>query len=162
MAGEGIDGFQSQDEHIPKPFSQPGSGRCTSAGDRSQDTADAVVPHATCIAEWWIPSPTVTETHVPLEHRSFLAYTAVSMANELKAWIDIRRGVAEAERRATRGEPMEPGTCLERTLALVALYGRLHGWPPPEDAVSLREAEMVRRNWSRVRACFRERGECGA
>jgi hypothetical protein len=44
------------------------------------------------------------------------------------------------------------GACsIAQALALVALYGRLHGWPAPEDTVSRREDAQMYERWSRLR-----------
>jgi hypothetical protein len=64
-------------------------------------------------------------------------------ASEARVRAEERSGVASAP------------TAIAQALALVALYGRLHGWPAREDAVSRREdAEMYDR-WYRLRVALR-------
>lgn len=47
---------------------------------------------------------------------------------------------------------------IAQALALVALYGRLHGWPVSEDEVSRREDAQMYDRWHRLRTAFRRAG----
>ena len=43
---------------------------------------------------------------------------------------------------------------IESSLALLALYGRLHPWPPVEDPTTAREDELARQSWDKLRAAY--------
>jgi hypothetical protein len=65
-----------------------------------------------------------------------------------------KRAVEDRERAERRGAAA-PHKAVAQALALVALYGRLHGWPAREDEVSRREdAEMYAR-WHRLKTSLR-------
>jgi hypothetical protein len=46
-------------------------------------------------------------------------------------------------------------------LALIALAGRLHGWPVPEDAIDRRDESLARERWDRLRAALLGRDRAG-
>lgn len=76
--------------------------------------------------------------------------------DEIRCWVANRRAAALREAKETRRAPPGEDECVRRALSLIALAGRLHGWPLPEDPVSLREDRLgyerwarLRRNWSR-------------
>jgi hypothetical protein len=72
------------------------------------------------------------------------------------------RHAAEArERQEQREEGPSADVAIAGALALVALAGRLHGWPPPEDPVSRREDLEGYRRWARLRAALRRDGRTG-
>lgn len=71
---------------------------------------------------------------------------------ELRAWILARRAAEARERRERTSVPESPSDAIRRSLALIALGARLHGWPHPEDAVTRREDGIVYERWRRLRA----------
>jgi hypothetical protein len=61
------------------------------------------------------------------------------------------RVVAARERTEIRPTATSSRDAIAQALALVALYGRLHGWPAGEDEVSLREDAQMYSRWHRLR-----------
>lgn len=74
--------------------------------------------------------------------------------NEIRRWMESRRAAAERERR----EVAERGTFvpdpIAASLSLIALAGRLHGWPLPVSEADQREDELARETWDRLRAAW--------
>lgn len=69
---------------------------------------------------------------------------------DLRRWVEDQRAAAERERASARqrgfsGDPIRAG------LELIDLAAELHGWPIPEDPVTLREDELARERWVRLR-----------
>jgi hypothetical protein len=81
--------------------------------------------------------------------------------DDLRRWVDDRRAAAALERSEARSAPLAPASAIAAALALVALFGRLHGWPAAADPVSEREDEQARENWNRLRRAFGIRGHDG-
>jgi hypothetical protein len=79
-------------------------------------------------------------------------------ADDLRRWIRDRQAGEERERKEARSTPNSPEEAIASALALVALFGRLHGWPIPDDPVSVREDALARTRWSKLRLALRERG----
>jgi len=75
-------------------------------------------------------------------------------AEDLLRWVESRRAAEARERLETRNAGPSSSAAIQSALALVDLTGRLHGWPPPEDPVTLREDALAREPWARVRANF--------
>jgi hypothetical protein len=73
---------------------------------------------------------------------------------DLLSWVQSRRAAEERERQELRETGPSSAWAVQSALALVALTGRLHGWPPPEDAVTVREDALARARWDRVRAFY--------
>jgi hypothetical protein len=69
---------------------------------------------------------------------------------DLRRWVAEKRAVAERERAEVRNGSFSPDP-INAALDLIALGGELHGWPPPEDQVTLREDEVARERWVRLR-----------
>jgi hypothetical protein len=64
--------------------------------------------------------------------------------------------MAEARERAeARTSAASSRDTIAQALALVALYGRLHGWPANEDEVSRREDAQMYDRWHRLRTALR-------
>jgi hypothetical protein len=64
--------------------------------------------------------------------------------------------MAEARERAeARAAAASSGDTIAQALALVALYGRLNGWPANEDEVSRREDAQMYDRWHRLRTALR-------
>jgi hypothetical protein len=81
--------------------------------------------------------------------------------DDLRRWVHDRRAIAALERREARSAPPAPGDAIAFALALVALSGRLHGWPVPDDPVSAREDDLARANWAKLRLALGNRGHHG-
>jgi hypothetical protein len=75
-------------------------------------------------------------------------------ADAVKAWIASRRLAEQREWKDRRSDPISSQTAIASALALIALDGRLHGWPR-EDEVSEREDNLARQCWDRVRDALR-------
>jgi len=75
-------------------------------------------------------------------------------SSDLIAWVESRRAAAERERSELREAGPNPSAAIESALALVSLAAHLHGWPIPKSEVDLREEELVRQRWAKVRAAF--------
>src|SRR5262245_65158452 len=73
---------------------------------------------------------------------------------DLLRWVESRRAAEERERQEIRSAGPSSENAIQSALALAALTERLHGWPPPEDPVTLREDALARERWARVRAYF--------
>jgi hypothetical protein len=77
---------------------------------------------------------------------------------DLRRWT-VARGTAEArERLEQRRAGPAPAGAIAAALALVALAGRLTGWPPADDLASQREDAEGYRQWSRLRPALRPHG----
>ncbi|MEA2564122.1 MAG: hypothetical protein QOH06_5626 [Acidobacteriota bacterium] len=74
--------------------------------------------------------------------------------SDLIAWVESRRAAEDRERSELRQAGPNPSAAIESALALVALAGHLHGWPVPKSEVDLREEELVRQRWAKVRLAF--------
>ena len=66
------------------------------------------------------------------------------------AWIASRRAAEERERQEVKASGASPEAAIRAALALIALDGRLHGWPRLEDPVTKRENEVARAQWRRL------------
>ena len=69
---------------------------------------------------------------------------------DLRRWVAEKRAAAERERAEVRGGSFSPDP-IDAALDLIALGGELHGWPMSEDPVTLREDELARERWVRLR-----------
>lgn len=76
---------------------------------------------------------------------------------DLRRWIADRRATEARERQEQRQTGPSPATAIAEALALIALAGRLHGWPPPEDPVGQQEDAAGYRQWDRLRAALGHR-----
>jgi hypothetical protein len=84
-----------------------------------------------------------------------LRYTRLMDSSRLRRWVDDKRAVEARERGEARSGEASGGDAIAQALALVALYGRLHGWPPDEDEVSRREDAQMYGRWHRLRIALR-------
>lgn len=81
---------------------------------------------------------------------SVVAMPSTSSPEDLRRWVEDRRAAGERERQQARagGFARDP---IRAALDLIAVAGRLHGWPIPEDPVRQREDELARERWARLR-----------
>jgi hypothetical protein len=80
---------------------------------------------------------------------------------DVRRWIAGYRAGQERERLEVLAAAPEPKAAIEGALALVALAGRLHGWPLPEDDVDRGEDDAARATWNRLRAVLLTRDRKG-
>jgi hypothetical protein len=66
-------------------------------------------------------------------------------------WVSNHRAVARREAQELARDAGTPEQAISAALGLVALYGSLHGWPGPEDPVSLREDREMWERFARLR-----------
>jgi hypothetical protein len=71
---------------------------------------------------------------------------------DLRRWVDDRRAVARLEQAQLADTWGSPAQAIASALSLIALAGRLHGWPPPADPVTEREDEAMWERFARLRA----------
>ena len=74
------------------------------------------------------------------------------IASEIRRWVASHQAAEARERAEMRAAGPAPAEAIAGALALIALAGRLHGWPLPEDAVSRREDALAYGCWTRLRA----------
>jgi len=85
-----------------------------------------------------------------------LPYTGGMDRLAVRRWVMSRRAAEAREREENRRAP-DGAAAVRFALALIALDGRLHGWPREEDLVSQREDELARARWARLRTAWRHR-----
>lgn len=76
--------------------------------------------------------------------------TSTSTPEDLRRWVEDKRAAKARERQAARGGSFTPDA-VQAALDLIAIAGRLHGWPIPPDPVKEREDELARERWARLR-----------
>jgi len=76
---------------------------------------------------------------------------------DLRRWIGDRRAAEARERAEQRQAGPSPATAIAQALALIALAGRLQGWPPPDDPIGRHEDAEGYRRWDRLRAALGHR-----
>jgi hypothetical protein len=59
--------------------------------------------------------------------------------NDWRRWGENRRAVARGQASDPQNAGGPPAQAIAASLQLVALYGRLHGWPPPDDPQTMKE-----------------------
>lgn len=82
-------------------------------------------------------------------------------AEDVRRWLASHRAAEERELAESRRAGPDPAWAIASALALVALTGRLHGWPVPEDEVTHREDMQGYEQWARLRSALRDRGPAG-
>lgn len=75
-------------------------------------------------------------------------------AADIRRWVQAHRAAQLRERDELRHHPPSAAEAIQRGLALVALFGRLHGWPAPEDDYTRREQAARIQAWDRLRAAL--------
>lgn len=73
---------------------------------------------------------------------------------DIRRWVDDRRAVARREETCLADAWGPPEQSIAAALSLIALEGRLHGWPPPADPVTDREDHQMWARFARLRAPF--------
>jgi hypothetical protein len=86
-----------------------------------------------------------------------MAYTGFMEPDDLVRFVDDRRAVARREAEESAREGDGSVDAVTSALALLAVYGRLHGWPPADDPVSDAEDAAVRDRFDRLRQWYRRR-----
>lgn len=69
-----------------------------------------------------------------------------------RRWVENQRAVAHRQAQEPLDAFGRPANAIAASLQLIALYGRLHGWPAPEDPVTRREDLEMWERFSRLRA----------
>jgi len=69
---------------------------------------------------------------------------------DIRRWVEARRA-AEAFELREAPPALDPQASWRHTLDLMALLGRMVGWPVPEDEVRRRENEAAAAAWDRLR-----------
>lgn len=80
---------------------------------------------------------------------------------DVRRWAAGWRAAEARERQEHRQAGPAPDAAIAGALALIALAGRLHGWPPPDDVVSRREDVDGYRRWARLRAALGRHASAG-
>lgn len=75
--------------------------------------------------------------------------------DDLRRWVEARRATDERGRRETR--PAGPVESWQQALSLIALVGRMVGWPVAPDEVRRREDSSAGQAWMRLRAGYGRR-----
>jgi hypothetical protein len=83
-----------------------------------------------------------------------LRYNPLVEKADLRRWVDNRRAVARLEQAHLTDAWGPPAQAIAAALSLIALEGRLHGWPPPPDPVTDREDHAMWERFARLRARF--------
>ena len=81
-------------------------------------------------------------------------YSPLMTPADIRRWVQAHRAAEERERDELRRHPTSSAEAIQSALALVALTGRLHGWPPPEDDYTRREHFARIRCWDRLRTAL--------
>lgn len=69
---------------------------------------------------------------------------------DARRWVEARRAAEERERQEARDQDRRADP-IRAAFALIALAGRLQGWPPVEDPTSAREDALAYERWRRLR-----------
>lgn len=72
-------------------------------------------------------------------------------AASVRAWVASRRAAAEREREEERSARLSVESAVAAALALIALDGRLHGWPRADDRTGRSEDLHAWAQWARLR-----------
>lgn len=75
---------------------------------------------------------------------------STSTPEDLRRWVEDKRAAEAREHEAARGGSLARDP-VRAALDLIAIAGRLYGWPIPPDAVRQREDELARERWARLR-----------
>ena len=70
---------------------------------------------------------------------------------DIRRWLRSWQAVNAREQRERREVKVDQDHAVRSALSLVALTAQIQGWPPPEDAVSTRQAQHAHDAWDRLR-----------
>ena len=70
---------------------------------------------------------------------------------DIRRWVRQRELAAQREQDELRAGNPAPGEVFERGLRMIALAGRLHGWPLPEDPLDVEQDREAYLRWARLR-----------
>jgi hypothetical protein len=70
---------------------------------------------------------------------------------DLVRWVENHRAAARREAQEIAQNPPDVEEAIAAGLALAALYGAMHGWPPGEDPITAREDREMWERFSRLR-----------
>jgi hypothetical protein len=73
---------------------------------------------------------------------------------DVRQWVDARRSL-EAYERQSAGPAPPPDVAWRQAVALLALLGRMVGWPVLPDEIRRREDAAAADAWLRLRANYR-------
>ena len=73
---------------------------------------------------------------------------------DLRRWVENRRIMARVEQAHLADTWGPPAQAIKAALNLIALEGRLHGWPASPDPVTDREDHAMWERFARLRARF--------
>lgn len=69
------------------------------------------------------------------------------------------QAVEAQEREERRQAGPDSAASIRGALELMDLFGTMHSWPPPENEVRRRDAELARTCWVRVRGFYLAHGQ---
>jgi len=69
------------------------------------------------------------------------------------------RAVERREREERRQAGPDSAEAIQGALALMDLFGEMHGWPPVENEARRRNHELARARWVRVRNFYQAHGK---
>lgn len=72
-------------------------------------------------------------------------------AEDVRRWVNAHRAAASHEH-LFAGTAPSPEVSWRQALSLIALVGRMVGWPVEPDAIRRREDESAAQTWLRLRA----------
>ena len=78
----------------------------------------------------------------------------VGNPEDVRRWAENRRIANALEVRDLLEYWGEPERSVQAAFELMNLWGRLHGWPPPESSLDRREDAVVRERFARLRRRF--------
>jgi hypothetical protein len=80
---------------------------------------------------------------------------------ELRRWVGRYRAAQQRELEEAPVIGPRPQAAIASALALVALAGRLHGWPVAADGIDRRDDAIALDRWDRLRAVLLRRERTG-
>ena len=83
------------------------------------------------------------------------------LREDLRRWVEGHRAAEQRQRDEAMKAGPRPEAAIASALALVALTGRLHGWPVPQSEADRRDDAAVRATWDRLRAALLVRDRPG-
>jgi hypothetical protein len=78
--------------------------------------------------------------------------------DELRRWIAQRQAAAQRIYEEELDAAAAPAEAIARGLEVIALYQRVHGWPPPQDPIDDHDDLLFHLRWAMLRARVGTRG----